>query len=169
MCCDFRKFRFVRNSKEIFFGELFFIIWTKIYFCTNYFQFVVRYPDKNHARHDARTSCGSCVRTRMQQFRAHSSKGVRGISVRRICVAVRNHSYRHASWSNETHRKLRYIKFNNRWSRNLFSSIFTERNFGFHTENSWIYQSPTNLFYLFIRILLTSKNDQSFAKFDLSG
>ena len=69
-----------------------------------------------------------------------------------------------SGWSNETHRTLRYIKFNNRWSRNLFSSIFTERNFRFRTKNSWIYQSPTNLFYLFIRIFLTSKNYQSFAK-----
>ena len=125
-------------------------------------------PDNNRARHDTRMPCGSRVWSRMQQFCAHSSKAMRGISVRRICVAVRDHSYRHASWSNETHRKLRYIEFNNRWSRNLFSSIFTERNFGFHTKNSRIYQSPMNLFYLFIRIFLSSKNDQSFAKFELS-
>ena len=94
-----------------------------------------------HASHVCERECSIC---------AQSSKGVRGISVRRICVAVRDHSCRHASWSNETHRKLRYIKFNNRWPRNLFSSIFTERNFGFYTKNSWIYQSPTNLFYLFL-------------------
>ena len=114
-------------------------------------------PDNNDARHDSRTPWGSRVRTRMQQSRAHLSKNVRGISVRRICVAVRVHSCRHASLSNETYRKLRYIKFNNRWSHNLFSNIFTERNFGFHTKNSSIHQSPTNLFYLFIRIFLSSK------------
>ena len=39
--------------------------------------------DNNHAQHAARTPCGSRVRTRMQQSCAHSSKGVRGISVRR--------------------------------------------------------------------------------------
>ena len=125
-------------------------------------------PDNNRAQHEARAPCGSRVRTRLQQSRAHSSKGVRGISVRRICVAVRDHSCRHTSWSNETHRKLRYIKFNNHWLPNLFSSIFKVRNFGFHTKNYWIDQSPTNRFHLFIRIFLTSKNDQYFAKFDLS-
>ena len=72
------------------------------------------YPDNNRARHDARTPCGSHLQTRVQQSRAHSSKDVRGISVRRICVAVCDHSCRHASLSNETHIKLRYIKFNNR-------------------------------------------------------
>ena len=91
-------------------------------------------------RHDARTPCGSRVRMRMQQSRAHSSEGVKEVSVRCICVAVRDHSCSHASWSNEMHRKLRYIKFNNHRSRKLFSSIFTEQNFGFHTKNSWIYQ-----------------------------
>ena len=70
------------------------------------------HPDNNRARHDANTPCGSRVQTRMQQSRVHSSKGVRGISVRRICVAVRDHSCKHASSSNETHRKWRYIKFN---------------------------------------------------------
>ena len=131
-------------------------------------MFKIWLPDNNHAWHDARTPCGSHVRTRMHQSRAHSSKDERGISVRRICISVRYHSCWHASLMNETHRKLRYIKFNNRWSRNLFSNIFTERNFGFHTKHSWIYQSPTNLFYLFIGIFLSSNNDQSFAKFDSS-
>ena len=69
------------------------------------------FPNNNRAQHDTCTPCGSRVRTRMQQSCAHWFKGVRSISVRRICVAVCDHSCRHASWSNETHRKLRFIKF----------------------------------------------------------
>ena len=64
---------------------------------TKVFLIFKNYPDNNRARLDSRTPCGSRVRMRMQQSRAHSSKGVRGISVRRICVAVRDHSCRHAS------------------------------------------------------------------------
>ena len=33
------------------------------------------YPDNSRARHDARTPCGSRMRMKMQQSRAHSSKG----------------------------------------------------------------------------------------------
>ena len=58
-----------------------------IYF-RKYLVFAITFPDNNRARHDSRTPCGSRVWTRMQQSREHSSKGVRGISVHRICVAV---------------------------------------------------------------------------------
>ena len=53
-----------------------------------------------HAGHVCERECSNLARTRLKAWGAYQ------------CVAVRDHSWKHAIWSNETHRKLRYINFN---------------------------------------------------------